>query len=146
MRRGVGFFVVVLVVGAVAGSLLGEILAQLSPGRTNAQIALALDISPGTVRKHLEHILRRLEVTTRTAAAVYYITASNPTLPPEWTASIPSMLNDRHWLPRRHLGSTRLPRHTASSSTAESRVASCSSPDRADPGQGKRALRRIRWA
>jgi hypothetical protein len=31
VRRGVGFFVVVLVVGAVTGSLLGEILAQLVP-------------------------------------------------------------------------------------------------------------------
>jgi len=31
VRKGVGFFVVVLVVGAVAGSLLGEILAQLFP-------------------------------------------------------------------------------------------------------------------
>jgi hypothetical protein len=31
MRRGIGFFVAVLVVGAVVGSLLGEILAQLFP-------------------------------------------------------------------------------------------------------------------
>ena len=34
MRRGVGFFVVVLVVGAVVGSLLGEILAHLTHSGT----------------------------------------------------------------------------------------------------------------
>jgi DNA-binding CsgD family transcriptional regulator len=72
-----------------------EILRQLSSGRTNAQIALELDISVGTVRKHLEHILRRLNVSTRTAAAVYYVRGAGvaETLP--WTASIAAMLNDR---------------------------------------------------
>jgi DNA-binding NarL/FixJ family response regulator len=69
-----------------------EILAQVSSGRSNAQIAFALDISIGTVRKHLEHILRRLDVATRTAAAVYYITGSDPGQTSPWTASIAAML------------------------------------------------------
>jgi DNA-binding CsgD family transcriptional regulator len=72
-----------------------EILAQLSSGGTNAQIALELDISVGTVRKHVEHILRRLDVPTRTAAAVCYIAGSAPTHDSVWTASISAMLSDR---------------------------------------------------
>jgi DNA-binding CsgD family transcriptional regulator len=66
-----------------------DILAQLSSGLTNGQIASALDISPGTVRKHLEHILQRLDVPTRTAAAVCYITGNQPLPDPMWTASLP---------------------------------------------------------
>jgi DNA-binding CsgD family transcriptional regulator len=72
-----------------------EILAHVSLGRTNAQIALALDISAGTVRKHIEHILRRLDVPTRTAAAVYHLTGHRPSQPFPWTASIPSLLPGR---------------------------------------------------
>ena len=65
-----------------------EILAQLSTGRTNSQIASALDISPGTTRKHLEHILQRLDVPTRTAAAVCYITGTQAQPDTAWTASL----------------------------------------------------------
>jgi DNA-binding CsgD family transcriptional regulator len=68
-----------------------EILDQLARGSTNAQIALALDISPDTVRKHVEHILLRLGVPTRTAAAVLYITRSTPAETAPWTAFVPSM-------------------------------------------------------
>jgi DNA-binding CsgD family transcriptional regulator len=67
-----------------------EILAQLASGRTNAQIALALDISNGTVRKHVEHILRRMNLATRTAAAVAYATAPHGGAAPRWTAMIAS--------------------------------------------------------
>jgi hypothetical protein len=35
-------------------------------------IAQALFISPGTVRKHLEHIYDKLDVRTRTVAAAIY--------------------------------------------------------------------------
>jgi DNA-binding CsgD family transcriptional regulator len=66
-----------------------EVLAHLATGMTNSQIATALDISPGTVRKHLEHILQRLDVSTRTAAAVFYITGTPPLPNPTWTASLP---------------------------------------------------------
>lgn len=69
-----------------------EILAQLATGSTNGQIAQALDISPGTVRKHLEHILQRLDLPTRTAAAVCYITGTQVAPDSTWTATLPSSL------------------------------------------------------
>ena len=46
-----------------------EILEHAAAGLTNAQIAERLWISPGTVRKHLEHVYGKLGVTNRTAAA-----------------------------------------------------------------------------
>jgi DNA-binding CsgD family transcriptional regulator len=49
------------------------VLARAAAGETNATIAQALFISPGTVRKHLEHIYDKLEVRTRTEAAAIYI-------------------------------------------------------------------------
>ena len=47
-----------------------EILALVAAGKTNAEIAAVLAISPRTVQKHLEHIFQKLGVETRTAAAV----------------------------------------------------------------------------
>jgi DNA-binding CsgD family transcriptional regulator len=47
-----------------------EILAWLSQGKTNAEIGLALSISPRTVKKHLEHIYSKLRVHRRSAALV----------------------------------------------------------------------------
>jgi DNA-binding NarL/FixJ family response regulator len=46
-----------------------EILELLAEGLTNAEIAAAVTISTGTVRKHLENIYEKLDVHTRTAAA-----------------------------------------------------------------------------
>ena len=46
-----------------------EILAQVGYGLTDIQIAERLEISPATVRKHLEQVYERLEVHTRMAAA-----------------------------------------------------------------------------
>jgi DNA-binding CsgD family transcriptional regulator len=48
------------------------VLARAAAGETNTAIARALFISPGTVRKHLEHIYDKLEVRTRTEAAAIY--------------------------------------------------------------------------
>ena len=48
------------------------VLARAAAGETNAAIAQALFVSPGTVRKHLEHIYDKLEVRTRTEAAAIY--------------------------------------------------------------------------
>jgi DNA-binding CsgD family transcriptional regulator len=69
-----------------------EILEALAAGATNAQIGHTLQISTGTVRKHLEHIFRRLEVTTRTAAAARYLAATPRIESRAWTASEPGML------------------------------------------------------
>jgi DNA-binding CsgD family transcriptional regulator len=45
-----------------------EVLALVRDGLRNAEIAEALWVSPGTVRKHLENIYEKLDVHTRTAA------------------------------------------------------------------------------
>jgi len=46
-----------------------EVLDLAAAGRTNQAIARALDVSPRTVAKHLEHAYRKLGVTSRAAAA-----------------------------------------------------------------------------
>jgi len=46
-----------------------QILCLVAEGCTNAQVARALGVSEGTIRKHLENIFQRLNVTNRTAAA-----------------------------------------------------------------------------
>jgi len=48
------------------------VLARAAAGETNTAIAQALFVSPGTIRKHLEHIYDKLEVRTRTQAAAIY--------------------------------------------------------------------------
>jgi DNA-binding CsgD family transcriptional regulator len=45
-----------------------EILTWVGRGKTNPEIAGILWISPGTVRKHLENIYAKLEVSTRAGA------------------------------------------------------------------------------
>lgn len=55
----------------------GEVLAWVARGRTNEEIAAILSLSPHTVRTHVEDILDRLGVHTRSAAmAVAYGAAS----------------------------------------------------------------------
>jgi DNA-binding CsgD family transcriptional regulator len=44
------------------------IMRLVAAGLTNQQIAAHLVVSPGTVRKHLDHIYKKLDVHTRTAA------------------------------------------------------------------------------
>ena len=46
-----------------------EVLALLAQGQTNRQIAEALTITPNTVKKHVDHVLQKLGVGTRSAAA-----------------------------------------------------------------------------
>ena len=48
-----------------------EVLGWIARGKTNNEIARALFISPHTVRKHIENIFEKLDVRTRTAAALY---------------------------------------------------------------------------
>ena len=45
-----------------------HVLRLAALGRTNHAIAHALDVSPRTVAKHLEHIYRKLDVTSRSSA------------------------------------------------------------------------------
>jgi DNA-binding CsgD family transcriptional regulator len=45
-----------------------EVLEHVAEGRTNAQIAWALEISPDTVRKHLENVYAKLGAHNRTGA------------------------------------------------------------------------------
>ena len=46
-----------------------EIVAMVAAGNTNAQIAAELWVTPGTVKKHLEHVYQKLGVSGRAAAA-----------------------------------------------------------------------------
>jgi DNA-binding NarL/FixJ family response regulator len=52
-----------------------QVLAFVAAGKTNADIALLLSVSPRTVQKHLEHIFDKLGVETRTAAAMRALAA-----------------------------------------------------------------------
>jgi DNA-binding CsgD family transcriptional regulator len=45
-----------------------QLLRLVAAGYTNRQIARRLSITEATVRKHLEHVFQRLQVTSRTAA------------------------------------------------------------------------------
>jgi DNA-binding CsgD family transcriptional regulator len=46
-----------------------EIVYLVGQGKTNAEIAIELWITPGTVKKHLEHVYEKLGVNGRAAAA-----------------------------------------------------------------------------
>jgi len=52
-----------------------EVLDALCRGRTNLEIAAALDISPFTVKNHVQRIFRKIGVTNRTQAAARYAEA-----------------------------------------------------------------------
>ena len=50
-----------------------EVLALVAQGKRNRQIAELLTITEGTVEVHLHNIFQKLEVSTRTQAAVAYM-------------------------------------------------------------------------
>jgi DNA-binding CsgD family transcriptional regulator len=64
-----------------------RVLTLLSFAKTNKEIACALGISPATVKRHLENILRKLELSNRVEAAICGLIAagcpcdSNPACP-----------------------------------------------------------------
>jgi len=51
-----------------------RILRLVSQSMTNREIASRLGISPATVKRHLENILRKLQVRNRVEAAIYGLT------------------------------------------------------------------------
>ena len=50
-----------------------DILELLALGKSNDQISKKLDISINTVKTHLKHIFRKMQVENRTAAARAFI-------------------------------------------------------------------------
>ena len=53
-----------------------EVLSLVARGRTNAEIAALLHLSPRTVQKHLEHVYDRLGVRSRAAATARAVAAA----------------------------------------------------------------------
>ena len=51
-----------------------KVLERVARARTNKEIAAALGISLSTVKRHLEHIMKKLHVKNRVEAAVYAVT------------------------------------------------------------------------
>lgn len=47
-----------------------EVLERVAQGQTNAEIARDLVVSPGTIKTHVEHIIAKMHVGSRTEAAV----------------------------------------------------------------------------
>ena len=48
-----------------------RVLGLVSQSHTNREIAASLGVSPATIKRHLENILRKLGVRNRVAAAIY---------------------------------------------------------------------------
>ncbi|MDP2603100.1 MAG: helix-turn-helix transcriptional regulator [Deltaproteobacteria bacterium] len=48
-----------------------RVIALVSRAKTNKEIAVVLGISPATVKRHLENILRKLQLRNRVEAAIY---------------------------------------------------------------------------
>ena len=59
-----------------------QILRLVADGRTNASIAHALEVSPRTVAKHLEHIYHKFGVSSRAAAVSRMTTPGGSMKPP----------------------------------------------------------------
>ena len=50
-----------------------ELLSWVAQGKSNKDIGIILNIRPGTVSKHLEHIFTKLGVCSRTAAVIWFL-------------------------------------------------------------------------
>jgi len=53
-----------------------RVLTLVSQSMTNREIASKLTVSPATVKRHLENILRKLKLRNRVAAAIYRVTVA----------------------------------------------------------------------
>jgi len=63
--------------GASLSPRESEVLGWAAQGKTNGEIAAILGMSLATAKKHMEHILRKLGVETRTAAAALALQLPN---------------------------------------------------------------------
>ena len=54
-----------------------RVLHWVAEGKSNWQIGQIVHCAVGTVKKHLQHIFRKLGVETRTAAAAVYLRANH---------------------------------------------------------------------
>jgi DNA-binding CsgD family transcriptional regulator len=66
-------------VGTPAAKLTGaenRVLARVMLAQTNKEIARDLGISPATVKRHLENVLRKLGLRNRVEAAIYGLLAN----------------------------------------------------------------------
>jgi DNA-binding CsgD family transcriptional regulator len=52
-----------------------EVAAWIVAGKTNVEIARTLSLAPGTVKKHLDNVYRRLSIQTRTQVAILVMEA-----------------------------------------------------------------------
>jgi DNA-binding CsgD family transcriptional regulator len=59
-----------------------EILGWIARGKTTPQIGTILIVSPHTVRKHIEHILDKLDVSTRSEAVARVFARTQPPVAP----------------------------------------------------------------
>jgi DNA-binding CsgD family transcriptional regulator len=67
-----------------------DLLRLIAAGYTNGQIARRLDVSEGTVRKHLENIYAKLQVTSRAAAITCAFRSGPPGEPQDLVLTSPS--------------------------------------------------------
>jgi DNA-binding CsgD family transcriptional regulator len=72
-----------------------EVITHVSNGSTNAEIARALVIELGTVRKHLEHVYEKLGVGSRTAAVAKLRAQFTLPVPREESLTIVPLLRAR---------------------------------------------------
>jgi len=63
--------------GAVLTAREKKVLELVGEADTNKEIAAALGISPATVKRHMENILRKLSLKNRIEAALYAVGAGS---------------------------------------------------------------------
>ena len=51
-----------------------EVLQFVAKGLSNKEIAVSMSLSPSTVKRHIENILRKLQLKNRVEASVYAVT------------------------------------------------------------------------
>jgi DNA-binding CsgD family transcriptional regulator len=67
-----------------------RVLDLVSLARTNKEIAVILGISPSTVKRHVENVLRKLHLKNRVEAAIYALMITG--CPPKSNPSCPLKL------------------------------------------------------